>query len=97
MASEVDWSFDGRWPYAARFFDSADGRLAYVDEGGTDAEPVVLLHGNPTWGYLYRRVIPPLVAGGRRAIAVDHLGRDSNPLWTIRPITVFEINARWSR
>ena len=74
MASEVDWSFDGRWPYAARFFDSADGRLAYVDEGGTDAEPVVLLHGNPTWGYLYRRVIPPLVAGGRRAIAVDHLG-----------------------
>ncbi|MDQ3241932.1 MAG: alpha/beta fold hydrolase [Actinomycetota bacterium] len=74
MASEVDWSFDGRWPYAARFFDSADGRLAYVDEGGTDAEPVVLLHGNPTWGYLYRRVIPPLVAGGRRAIAVDQLG-----------------------
>ncbi len=33
MASEVDWTFDGRWPYAARFFDSADGRLAYVDEG----------------------------------------------------------------
>ncbi len=49
MASEVDWTFDGRWPYEARFFDSADGRLAYVDEGGTDAEPVVLLHGNPTW------------------------------------------------
>ncbi len=74
MASEVDWSFDGRWPYEARFFDSPDGRLAYVDEGRTDAEPVVLLHGNPTWGYLYRRVIPPLVADGRRAIAVDHLG-----------------------
>ena len=38
--------------------------MHYVDEGSGD--PVVLLHGNPAWGYLWREVIPPLLAAGRR-------------------------------
>ncbi len=63
-----------RWPYTARFFGTADGRLAYYDEGDPEADPVVLLHGNPTWSYLYRAQIPPLLARGRRVVAVDHLG-----------------------
>lgn len=71
---EVDWTFQGRWPYQPRFADTADGRLAYYDEGPRDADPVVLIHGNPTWSYLYRRVLPPLLDSGRRVIAVDHLG-----------------------
>jgi len=72
--SATDPSFGGRWPYAARSFETADGRLAYYDEGESGADPVVLLHGNPSWSYLYRRIIPPLLSGGWRAIAVDHLG-----------------------
>jgi pimeloyl-ACP methyl ester carboxylesterase len=48
--------------------------MHYVDEGPQDGRPVVLLHGNPTWGYLYRNFIPPLVEAGHRAIVPDHLG-----------------------
>ena len=47
-------------------------RMHYVDEGSGD--PVVLLHGNPTWGFLYREVIPPLVASGYRVIVPDMIG-----------------------
>jgi haloalkane dehalogenase len=74
MASVADWTFEGTWPYEPRWFDTADGRLHYVDEGPRDGRPVVLVHGNPTWGYLYRNFIPPLVEAGHRAIVPDHLG-----------------------
>ena len=70
----ADWTFDGTWPYEPHWFDSGDGRMHYVDEGSRDGRPVVLVHGNPTWGYLYRNFIPPLVEAGHRAIVPDHLG-----------------------
>jgi len=70
----MDWTFDGTWPYEPRWFDGRDGRLHYVDEGPRGGRPVILAHGNPTWSYLYRNFIPPLVEAGFRAIAVDHLG-----------------------
>lgn len=73
-ASEADWNFGGQWPYEPRFFDSAEGRLHYVDEGNRDSDPVVLVHGNPTWGFLYRHFIPPLIDAGHRVIVPDHLG-----------------------
>src|SRR5277367_2976692 len=46
----------------------------YVDEGPTDRPPIVLLHGEPTWSYLYRTMIPPLVDGDRRVLAPDLIG-----------------------
>lgn len=70
----VDWSFGGQWPYEPRWFETQDGRMHYVDEGPPDGRPVVLVHGNPTWGFLYRHFIPPLVEAGYRAIVPDHLG-----------------------
>ncbi len=69
-----DWTFGGTWPYTPRWFDSADGRMHYVDEGPSDARPVVMVHGNPTWGYLYRRFIAAVTEAGYRAIVMDHLG-----------------------
>lgn len=72
--AEVDWTFGGSWPYEPRWFDSADGRMHYVDEGPREGRPVVLFHGNPTWAYLYRHFIGPLIEAGHRAIAIDHLG-----------------------
>lgn len=69
-----DWTFGGTWPYAPRYFDHPDGRLHYVDEGPPEAPPVVMVHGNPTWGYLYRRFIEAVVDAGYRAIVPDHLG-----------------------
>jgi haloalkane dehalogenase len=47
-------------------------RLHYVDEGSGD--PVVCFHGEPTWAYLYRKLVPPLVAGGQRVICPDYAG-----------------------
>ncbi|MEX1163518.1 MAG: haloalkane dehalogenase [Nitriliruptor sp.] len=48
--------------------------LAHVEVGPGEGHPVVLLHGEPTWGYLYRTVLPGLAAAGLRAIAPDHVG-----------------------
>ncbi len=69
-----DWTFGGTWPYDPTWFESADGRMHYVDVGPADGKPVVLVHGNPTWGYLYRHFIAGLVEAGHRAIVPDHLG-----------------------
>ena len=66
-------TFDGTWPYAPRFFDDAGFRMHYVDEGPPDGQPIVCLHGEPTWGYLYRNFIPRLARQGR-VIVPDHMG-----------------------
>jgi pimeloyl-ACP methyl ester carboxylesterase len=75
-AAEVmtDWTFGGLWPFEPRWFETSDGRMHYVDEGPRDGRPVVLVHGNPTWGFLYRNFIGPLARAGHRAIVPDHLG-----------------------
>jgi len=49
-------------------------RVHYVDEGPRDAAPILLLHGEPSWSYLYRKMIGPLVAAGHRVIAPDLVG-----------------------
>jgi len=61
------------YPYEPKFVDVDGGRLAYVDEGPREAEPILLLHGNPTWGFLYRNIIARLVPR-LRCIAPDWLG-----------------------
>jgi haloalkane dehalogenase len=49
-------------------------RLHYVDVGPREAAPVLMLHGEPTWSYLYRHVIPPVAAAGHRVLAPDLIG-----------------------
>jgi haloalkane dehalogenase len=49
-------------------------RMHYVDEGPRDAPVVLMLHGEPTWSYLYRKMIGPVAAAGYRAVAPDHIG-----------------------
>ncbi len=63
-----------------RYFDWEGIRLARIDEGA--GEPVVLFHGEPTWSFLYRKVMPPLLAAGHRCIAPDYagFGRSDKPL-----------------
>jgi pimeloyl-ACP methyl ester carboxylesterase len=74
-ARHADFSFGGTWPFEPRFLEVEPGmRLHYVDEGPRDGDPVLMLHGEPTWAYLYRRFVPPLVGAGYRAIAYDQLG-----------------------
>ncbi|HEY0756219.1 MAG TPA: haloalkane dehalogenase [Ktedonobacteraceae bacterium] len=59
----------------APHYSELDGlRIHYIDQGPRDAEPVLLLHGEPSWCYLYRTMIPLLTAAGYRAIAPDLVG-----------------------
>lgn len=67
----ADEDFDGTWPFAPHFCDAAGFRQHYVDEG--TGRPVLLLHGQPTWGYIYRAFIPALSAT-HRVIVPDHMG-----------------------
>ncbi len=67
------------YPFAANYADISDTeggrlRLAYVDEGPRDGQPVVMIHGNPTWSYMWRKLIPVLARVGYRAIAIDLIG-----------------------
>jgi haloalkane dehalogenase len=67
------------WPHAPRYVSVADGeggslRMHCVDEGPRDAAPILCLHGQPTWSYLYRKLIPLFVAAGQRVVAPDLVG-----------------------
>ena len=67
------------WPYPPQYVDDLPGydglRVHYVDEGPADAARVFLcLHGEPTWAYLYRKMIPKFLASGARVVAPDWLG-----------------------
>lgn len=70
-------------PHYLMVDDSEGGelRVHYLDEGPRDADPVLLLHGEPSWCYLYRKIIPILVAAGHRVIAPDlpGFGRSDKP------------------
>jgi len=72
-----DERFEGLvgFDYQPHYLRTADGlRLHYLDEGPGDAGVALLLHGEPTWSYLYRNVIPTLAGAGYRCIAPDHIG-----------------------
>ena len=60
--------------YQAKYADIGALRLAYVEAGPADGQPVLLLHGEPSWSFLYRKVIPVLAEAGLRAIAADLIG-----------------------
>ena len=63
------------YPFAPHYHELAPGlRLHYVDEGPRDAKPVLMLHGEPSWSYLYRFMIPPVAAAGMRVLAPDLIG-----------------------
>ena len=73
--SGLDGDFGGTFPFEARYIQVADDvRMHYVDEGPSDAPPLLFVHGNPTWSYLWRRPIAALAGNGRRCVAFDHMG-----------------------
>jgi len=60
------------WTYQPHYTEVDGLRLHYIDEGAGD--PIVCFHGEPSWGYLYRKVIPSLVQAGHRVVAYDYAG-----------------------
>jgi haloalkane dehalogenase len=71
MIDLEDETFDGTFPFAPRYHEVNGFAMHFVDEGA--GEPVVLVHGDPTWGYLWRRFIPAL-SQRRRCVVPDHMG-----------------------
>ncbi len=62
------------YPFAPNYAEIDGYRIHYVDEGPRDGQTILLLHGQPSWSYLYRHMIPPLVDQGYRVIAPDLVG-----------------------
>ena len=62
------------FPYQPNYVEVQGYRIHYLDEGSRDAAPILLLHGEPSWCYLYRKMIPTLVAAGHRCVAPDLIG-----------------------
>lgn len=62
------------YPWEAKSLTVNGRRMAHLDEGDPRARPVLLLHGNPTWSFLYRDFIGPLMSAGYRVIAPDCIG-----------------------
>ena len=66
-------TFEGTWPFLPNFFDGNGFLMHYVDEGPRQANPIILLHGEPTWGYLYRKFIPEF-SKSYRVVVPDMMG-----------------------
>lgn len=62
------------FPYVPHYLEIGGLRIACIDEGPRDAAPILLMHGEPTWSFLYRKMIPPLLDAGHRVIAPDLVG-----------------------
>lgn len=77
--------------------DGGSLRVHYVDEGPTGGQPVLLLHGEPSWSYLYRHMVPVLAGAGFRAIAPDLVGFGRSDKPTPRTEYSFARHVEWMR
>ncbi|MEQ1701383.1 MAG: alpha/beta fold hydrolase, partial [Ilumatobacteraceae bacterium] len=71
-----DAAFDALpdYPFQPHYLEWNGLRVHHLDEGPADGPVMLLMHGEPTWSYLYRNWVAPLVAAGFRVIAPDHVG-----------------------
>ncbi len=85
------------FPYAPHYVDLDGLRMAYVDVGPADEPVILLLHGEPTWSYLYRRMIPPLVSAGFRCVAPDLIGFGRSDKPTDRSAYTYNGHVAWMK
>jgi haloalkane dehalogenase len=89
------WTFS---PHYTDITDAATGqvlRMAYVDEGPREGRAVLLLHGEPSWSYLYRHMIPKLVTAGYRVLAPDLIGFGRSDKPVDRDDYTYERHVAW--
>lgn len=92
-------SLDG-YPFAPHYATVTDGggtelRLHYLDEGPRDGAPVLLMHGEPSWSYLYRKIVADLVGRGRRCLAPDLIGFGRSDKPSERTDYTYERHVDW--
>lgn len=99
-----DARFEGLadFPYTPRYSEVADGqggtlRIAWVQDGPETADPILLLHGEPSWSYLYRKMIPVLVAAGHRVVCPDLVGFGRSDKPTRREDHSYARHVEWMR
>jgi haloalkane dehalogenase len=90
------------FPFEPRYVEvpAPDGtllRMAYVDEGPRGGAPVLLLHGEPTWSFLYRNVVPVLVRAGLRVVAPDLVGFGRSDKPVRREDYTYQRQVNWTR
>jgi haloalkane dehalogenase len=90
------------FPYAPSYCEIPDGdggalRVAWVEDGPERADPVLMLHGEPSWSYLYRKMIPILVAAGRRVVCPDLVGFGRSDKPTRREDHSYARHVEWMR
>ncbi|TQN35734.1 haloalkane dehalogenase [Blastococcus colisei] len=86
------------FPYEPRYVEVDGGlRVACVDEGPADGETVLLLHGEPSWSFLYRRMIPVLTAAGLRVVAPDLVGFGRSDKPVDRAAYNYAAHVEWMR
>lgn len=84
------------YPFTPHYIQvEGDLRLHYVDEGPADGPPILLLHGEPSWSFLYRKMIPPLAAAGYRVIAPDLIGFGRSDKPTDRSDYTYTRHTNW--
>ena len=90
------------FPYTPRYCEVDDDeggtlRMAWVEAGPADADPILMLHGEPTWSFLYRRMIPILAAAGHRVICPDLVGFGRSDKPTRREDHTYARHVEWMR
>jgi len=85
------------YPFAPHYVQVGEVRIHYVDEGPPEAPPVLLLHGEPTWSFLYRKMIPPIAAAGFRVIAPDLVGFGKSDKPARREDYTYQRHVDWIR
>lgn len=84
------------FPFAPHYVDVDGLRVHYLDEGPDDAEVVLLLHGEPSWSYLYRRMIPVVTGAGLRAVAIDLVGFGRSDKPSRREDYTYQAHVDWT-
>jgi haloalkane dehalogenase len=85
------------YPFAPHYLEADGLRIHYLDEGPAEAAPVLLLHGEPSWSYLYRKMIPPLVTAGNRVVAPDLVGFGRSDKPVRREDYTYQRHVDWMR
>lgn len=85
------------YSFVPQYLDVDGLRIHYVDEGPPEAAPILLLHGEPSWSYLYRKMIPRLAAAGHRCIAPDLVGFGRSDKPSTRAEYTYQRHVDWMR
>ena len=90
------------FPYTPMYCEVSDGdggtlRMAWVQDGPKDADPVLMLHGEPSWSFLYRKMIPVLAAAGHRVVCPDLVGFGRSDKPTRREDHTYARHVEWMR